>query len=149
MWGFLSFLRTALERFPSSYIRRSGSGVSCGWRTLREDTALYDHYPDKFALLECMVASRFHELLAVRGVKFDDSCSSALKGIVLCVCDYLAGTPGMDCERQRQMEPHMESAVIRIMTGSGIRFGNWMEESYEDTPYGTPGDRLRRGPAGE
>jgi AcrR family transcriptional regulator len=75
----------------------------------------YDHYPDKFALLECMVGTRFHELLAERGVNFDDSCSSALKGIVLCVCDYLAGTPGMDCVPQRQLEPHMESAVIAVV----------------------------------
>jgi len=75
----------------------------------------YDHYPDKFALLECMVAGRFDELLAERGVCFDGSCSSALNAIVLSVCDYLAGTPGMACERQRQMEPHFESAVIAVV----------------------------------
>jgi AcrR family transcriptional regulator len=75
----------------------------------------YDHYPDKFALLECTVGSRFHELLDERGVQFDGSCSSALNAIVLGVCDYLAGTPGMDCERHRQMEPHLESAVIAVV----------------------------------
>lgn len=75
----------------------------------------YDHYPDKFALLECMAASRFHELLAGRGVKFDGTCSSAWKGMVLGVCDYLAGTPGMDCERHRQMDPHVESAVVAVV----------------------------------
>lgn len=75
----------------------------------------YDHYPDKFALLECTVASRFHELLNERSVRFDGSCSSALNAIVLGVCDYLAGTPGMDCERHRQMEPHLESAVIAVV----------------------------------
>src|SRR3982074_986476 len=52
----------------------------------------YDHYPDKHALLECVVASRFNELLAKRNVKFAGNCSSALSGIVLAVCDYLAGT---------------------------------------------------------
>src|SRR6201995_1025566 len=31
----------------------------------------YAHYPDKFALFECMVASRFHQLLADRGVTFN------------------------------------------------------------------------------
>jgi AcrR family transcriptional regulator len=75
----------------------------------------YDHYADKFALLECMVASRFHELLAERGVTFNGQCSSALKAIVLGVCDYLASMPRLDCERQRQMEPHMESAVIAVV----------------------------------
>jgi AcrR family transcriptional regulator len=75
----------------------------------------YDHYPDKFALLECMVGSRFHELLAERGVTFDGQCSSALRAMVLGVCDYLAAMPRVDCERQRQMEPHMESAVIAVV----------------------------------
>jgi AcrR family transcriptional regulator len=75
----------------------------------------YDHYPDKFALLECMVASRFHELLDERRVQFDGSCSSALNAIVLGVCDYLARTPGMNSERDRQMEPHLESAVIAVV----------------------------------
>jgi AcrR family transcriptional regulator len=76
----------------------------------------YDHYSDKYALLECMVGSRFDELLAKRGVKFDGSCSSALRAIVLGVCDFLAGLPGMDCsERQRQIKPHMESAIIAVV----------------------------------
>jgi AcrR family transcriptional regulator len=75
----------------------------------------YDHYTDKFSLLECMVASRFHELLAERGVSFDGTCASALKSIALGVCDYLAAVPRADCERQRQMEPHMESAVIAVV----------------------------------
>jgi AcrR family transcriptional regulator len=75
----------------------------------------YDHYTDKFALLECVVANRFNELLAKRNVKFDGTCSSAARGIVLAVCDYLAGTPGMECDRRRQMEPHLESAVIAVL----------------------------------
>ncbi|HEX4652007.1 MAG TPA: TetR/AcrR family transcriptional regulator [Granulicella sp.] len=75
----------------------------------------YDHYPDKFALLECMVAGRFHELLAARGVVFNAGCGSALKGIILGVCDYLAGMPRLECERQRQMEPHLESSVIAVV----------------------------------
>ena len=75
----------------------------------------YDHYGDKFALLECMVAARFQELLAQRGVQFDETCASALRALVLGVCDYLAGTPGVACERQRQMEPHLESAVIGVV----------------------------------
>jgi AcrR family transcriptional regulator len=76
----------------------------------------YDHYSDKFALLECMVGTRFHELLAERGISFDGGCSAALKAMVLGVCDYLASMPGVaDCERQLQMEPHMESAVIAVV----------------------------------
>jgi AcrR family transcriptional regulator len=75
----------------------------------------YDHYPDKFALLECMAAGRFHELLAARGIVFNAGCGSALKGIILGVCDYLAAMPRLECERQRQMEPHLESSVIAVV----------------------------------
>ena len=75
----------------------------------------YDHYPDKFALLECLVGSRFQQLIANRAVKFDGSCASALSGIVLAVCDYLAAAPGSDTNRQRLMEPHLESAVIAVV----------------------------------
>lgn len=75
----------------------------------------YDHYTDKFALLESMVESRFKELLAERRVQFDGTCSSALTGIVLAVCDFVAGTPGIESDRQRLMEPHLEAAVITVV----------------------------------
>jgi AcrR family transcriptional regulator len=77
----------------------------------------YDHYTDKFALLECMVATRFMELLEARGVRFDGGCVLALRAMVLGVCDYLAGIPSAACERQLQMEPHMEAAVIAVVRG--------------------------------
>lgn len=77
----------------------------------------YDHYTDKFALLECMVAGQFNGLLASRGVKFDGSCSSAIRAIVLGVCDFLAGAPGANCCGERRVEePHLESAVIAVVT---------------------------------
>ena len=68
----------------------------------------YDHYQDKFALLQCLVGARFQELLAARQVRFDGTCSGALRSIVRCVCDYLAGNPG-------QIQPHTESAVIGVV----------------------------------
>jgi AcrR family transcriptional regulator len=75
----------------------------------------YDHYPDKFALLQCMVGERFQEFLSVRQVHFDATCSAALKAVVLCLCDYLASTPGLAYDRQRHMQPHMEAAVIGVV----------------------------------
>lgn len=84
----------------------------------------YDHYSDKFALLECMVATRFHDLLAARGVVFDGTCMNALRALILGVCDYLAAMPRLECARQRQLEPHLEAAVIsvvRSMILDGIR----------------------------
>ena len=72
----------------------------------------YDHYPDKFALLECMVGARFGELLDARGVRFDMGCDAALRGIITGVCDYLAIAPGAECTREL---PHMEAAIIAVV----------------------------------
>jgi AcrR family transcriptional regulator len=75
----------------------------------------YAHYPDKFALLECVVAGCFHDLLAQRGVVFDGTCNQAIRGIILGVCDYLTQTLG-DCSA-RQLEPHLESSVVAVVRG--------------------------------
>jgi AcrR family transcriptional regulator len=77
----------------------------------------YAHYPDKFALLECLVAGQFHALLDERGVSFDGTCAGALRSFVLGVCDFLARTPGVECEPDRPMEPHIESAVVSVVRG--------------------------------
>src|SRR6202167_1883316 len=37
----------------------------------------YDHYTDKFALLEALVAGGFHELLDERNVRYQAGCPSA------------------------------------------------------------------------
>ena len=75
----------------------------------------YDHYPDKFTLLECMVASRFHTLLDARGITFDSSCPAALKAISLALCDYLAGIPAGGSDPQPQRKQHLESAIIAVV----------------------------------
>lgn len=73
----------------------------------------YDHYCDKFQLLQYMVGRRFHELLSERRVQFDSTCASALQAFVLAVCDYLAGMLGP--AGNRRVEPHMESAIIGVL----------------------------------
>jgi hypothetical protein len=60
-----------------------------------------------------MVGTRFHDLLTERGVQFDGSCASALKAIVLAVCDYLVQIQGAD--GRRPLEPHMESAIVAVV----------------------------------
>jgi AcrR family transcriptional regulator len=70
----------------------------------------YDHYADKFALLDDMVAIRFHGLLAARGIVFD--CSTVLNAIALAVCDFLTEMPGLACASSRPMEQNIESAVV-------------------------------------
>jgi len=76
----------------------------------------YDHYPDKFALLKCMVGCRFQELLTDRKVNFEHNCRSELRDLVRAVCDYMT--------RMRKLEPPMESAIIgalREMLVAGIK----------------------------
>jgi AcrR family transcriptional regulator len=74
----------------------------------------YDHYTDKFALLEAMIAGGFHRLLHDREVRFDGACPSAASVLILAVCDYLtqAHEGGTDCTRQNAFEPLMEAAIV-------------------------------------
>lgn len=73
----------------------------------------YDHYADKFALLGCMVANRFHQMLAERRVEFDGTCLTAMSPLVLALCDYLSALQGPGGERR--VEPHMEAAVLGVL----------------------------------
>src|ERR1700689_3926953 len=67
----------------------------------------YDHYTDKFALLEAMVAGGFHRLLEERNIRYDGTCSSAADAIILATCDYLAQSRAseVECRRQSAFEP--------------------------------------------
>jgi len=49
----------------------------------------YDHYADKFALFEALIAGGFHKLVEDRSAYYDGSCPSAASGIILATCDYL------------------------------------------------------------
>lgn len=74
----------------------------------------YDHYTDKFALLEAMVAGGFHRLLDERKVLYNGTCPSAAGAIILATCDYLALSRASEaeCRRQSAFEPLIDSAVI-------------------------------------
>lgn len=74
----------------------------------------YAHYADKFALLQCLMARQFGELLQRRGVTFDGTCPSALKAIVLGVCDFLATASPCQANPAR-LEPQMEIAIITVV----------------------------------
>jgi AcrR family transcriptional regulator len=74
----------------------------------------YDHYNDKFALLDAMVAGGFHKLLAERNVLFDGTCPSAASAIILASCDYLSATHSdpSGCNRNSAFEPLMEAGIV-------------------------------------
>jgi AcrR family transcriptional regulator len=67
----------------------------------------YDHYPDKFALLESLVAARFYGLLEARQIRFDGTCPTALIGLVGAVCDFVT--------TDTSFQPLVESAVISLI----------------------------------
>jgi len=77
----------------------------------------YDHYTDKFALFDAMVASDFHQLLQQRNVRFDGTCTSALPAIILAVCDYLQRIHAnrANCARQGSFTSLLDAAITRAI----------------------------------
>jgi AcrR family transcriptional regulator len=73
----------------------------------------YDHYTDKFSLLEAMVAGGFHEFLDERRLRYETGCPGALSAIIQATCDFLAQVhAGGKCERQTAFEPLMDAAIV-------------------------------------
>lgn len=76
----------------------------------------YDHYTDKFGLLEAMVAGGFHELLDARQAIYDAGCASTLQGIVLATCDFLTQAhAGGQCDRLTSFAPLMDAAITKAI----------------------------------
>jgi AcrR family transcriptional regulator len=76
----------------------------------------YDHYDDKFALLEALVAGGFHELLNARHLSYVAGCPAALEAIVLATCDYLSQAHSQgQCDRQTSFEPLMDAAMTKAI----------------------------------
>ena len=76
----------------------------------------YDHYPDKFALLECLVAAQFEDLIARRKIHFD-GCNGAVKSIAMGVCYYLSESLEPRSEGSRQAGTPMETAIVSVVRG--------------------------------
>jgi AcrR family transcriptional regulator len=84
----------------------------------------YAHYPDKFALLEELIRVSFLQLLAQRNVRFDGTCSSAFKAIILALCDFLVEVHKSHSSDRLQFEPFVEATVIdqiRLVLLEGFR----------------------------
>jgi AcrR family transcriptional regulator len=73
----------------------------------------YDHYTDKYALLESMIAGGFHEFLYERQLRYEIGCPAALAAIVRATCDFQTQAHcGGECERQTAFEPLMDAAMV-------------------------------------
>jgi len=82
----------------------------------------YDHYTDKFALLDALAAGGFHKLLDERGVRYDDACPTAASAVIRATCDYLAQIHGARnaCTERSATGLLVDAAVIaaihRVLT---------------------------------
>ena len=107
----LQLLHDALDRLLASKEFEAISVQDITDAATLNRATFYDHYPDKTALLKCMVAVRFQALLDGRGVRFENSCESALAAFAQGVCDYLSGL----WNQRRSLDPHLESEVIGVV----------------------------------
>ncbi len=76
----------------------------------------YDHYTDKFALMEAMVAGGFHEFLDERQVRYHAGCPAAVGAIIQATCDFLTQVHSRGaCDRQTAFEPLMDAAIVKAI----------------------------------
>jgi AcrR family transcriptional regulator len=112
--------RKLLQQALTTLMRRQ-SFVDISVQDIAEEATVnratfYDHYTDKFALLDALVGSGFHELLARREVRFQEGCPGALAAIILATCDYLteAHSHG-DCDQHSAFEPLRDAAIAKAI----------------------------------
>jgi AcrR family transcriptional regulator len=74
----------------------------------------YDHYTDKYGLLEASVGASFHALLQERKVAYDASCAAGASALILATCEFLVQTHANEgeCRRQSAFQPLIDAAVV-------------------------------------
>ena len=87
-------------------------------RSTLNRATFYDHFADKFALLEAMIGERFGRLIAARMAGTVATCESSLRQLILATCDFLAEMSSGCQKNQRQFEPIVESCVRTILSES-------------------------------
>src|SRR5882762_10325974 len=87
-------------------------------RSTLNRATFYDHFTDKFALLESMIGERFSTLIEARMAGSEGTCEASLRQLILAACDFLAEVSSGCQKHQRQFEPIVESRVKAIMRES-------------------------------
>src|ERR1700740_3158708 len=90
-------------------------------RSTLNRATFYDHFTDKFALLEAMIGERFTMLINARLAGIVDTCEASLRQLILAACDFLAEVSSGCQKHQRQFEPIVESRVKAIMRESLLK----------------------------
>ena len=75
----------------------------------------YDHYTDKFALLDALVESGFHQLIDRRDVRYEGSCSNAAQGIIRAACDYVIESREKHLIHQSAFQPLVDAAIVQAI----------------------------------
>jgi AcrR family transcriptional regulator len=94
-----------------------------GRSTLNRAT-FYDHFPDKYALLDDIIGDGFSQTFEERMRGKSGSCPEGMTQLLLAVCDFLAGHASQCQEHQRQFAPLVEAkikAVVRDFLLAGLR----------------------------
>ncbi|MEI9998904.1 MAG: TetR/AcrR family transcriptional regulator [Verrucomicrobiota bacterium] len=100
-------------------------------RSTLNRATFYDHFTDKFALLEAMIDESFRERIFARMEASNGTCEEGLRQLVLSVCDFL-GEHLAECQKvQRQFDPVVETrikTVVRDFLAKALRFHNATED---------------------
>lgn len=104
----------------------------------------YDHFPDKFALLEALIGEGFQAIFAARMVDADGTDEESLRRLILAVCDFLNKTSDAVNDKKRSFGPMVESimeskirSIVREFLLESLRRKNRSEES-EPIPAAKP-----------
>ncbi|HZC36829.1 MAG TPA: TetR/AcrR family transcriptional regulator [Chthoniobacterales bacterium] len=87
----------------------------------------YDHFPDKFALLDYLIEDDFRNALKARMGDAAPSEPEGLRRIMLALCNYLDELGKRCPKHRRQFEPMVESkikAVVRDILLSSLKCPN-------------------------
>jgi AcrR family transcriptional regulator len=75
----------------------------------------YDHFPDKFALLEDTIAENFQAMLDLRMAGSIGRCPESVKQLICTVCDFFADLASRCQKHQRQFAPVAESKIKSLL----------------------------------
>ena len=80
-------------------------------RSTLNRATFYDHFTDKFALLEAMIDERFRARVFARMESSNGTCQEGLRQLILSVCDFLSQDFASCQKVQRQFSPLLEARI--------------------------------------
>jgi AcrR family transcriptional regulator len=96
---------------------------------------IYDHFQDKFALLQGMVDEKFRRIFSTRMAGAQGNCSEAIRQLILTVVDFLGEIMGCTQRSKRPFEPVVESTIrgsVRSFLLQGLQMEGGKAKSAAD-----------------